>query len=100
MTNIINRFHLAWLLFKDQRVPLWAKSVPLLSFLYVISPIDFLPDIWPALGQLDDVGVIILGLTLFVKLCPPEVVAGHAHDLEHGSKGAEVIDATYRVVND
>jgi uncharacterized membrane protein YkvA (DUF1232 family) len=46
------------------------KAVPLLALLYVISPIDFVPDFIPGLGQLDDLGIILAALELFVRLCP------------------------------
>ena len=37
-----------------------------LSVIYVISPIDFIPDFIPGLGQADDLGVIML---LGTKIC-------------------------------
>jgi len=50
------------------------KAVPLLALLYVISPVDFVPDFIPGLGQLDDLGIVLAALELFVRLCP-----GSAH---------------------
>ena len=61
---------LAARLFKEPRVSVVLKALPVLAALYVISPIDFIPDFVPGLGQLDDLGVILAGLELFVRLCP------------------------------
>ena len=101
--EIINRFRLVWLLFWDKRVPLWAKTVLPISVLYLLSPIDFVPDVVLGLGQLDDLGVILLGMALFVKLSPPDIVEYYLHQLEYG-KGLghmdEVVDTTYRVIDE
>ena len=64
-------------LVRDNRVPLYAKIVPALALVYVISPLDFVPDWIPALGQMDDLAVLAAGLTLFLRLCPPEIVEEH-----------------------
>jgi uncharacterized membrane protein YkvA (DUF1232 family) len=71
--------------------------------LYLISPIDFIPDVILGLGQLDDIGVILLGMTLFVRLCPPELVNFYLNQIEFGSDSNnedEAIDTTYRVVDE
>lgn len=43
--------------FRDARVSAWNKLLALLAVLYVISPIDLIPDV-PVVGWLDDVGVV------------------------------------------
>ena len=44
----------------------WNIIIPFLSLLYVISPIDFIPDFIPIIGWVDDLVVLgIAGLTLF-----------------------------------
>lgn len=39
-----------------------------LSALYVISPVDLLPDVIPVIGQTDDLGVILLNLYYVYRL--------------------------------
>ncbi len=104
MEGLMKQLRLVWLLFKDKRVPTWTKSVVPISFLYLISPIDFIPDVILGLGQLDDLGVILLGMALFVKLAPPEVVEQHLMELDYGKDfyddDDETVDTTYRVVGE
>ena len=46
--------------------------------LYVISPIDLVPEVLvPVLGQLDDATLLMLAAYLFMRWSPPEVVAEH-----------------------
>ena len=67
---LIAQARLAFRLFREPRVPMVLKAVPLLGLLYVISPVDFVPDFIPGLGQLDDLGIILAALELFVRLYP------------------------------
>jgi uncharacterized membrane protein YkvA (DUF1232 family) len=77
------------------------KSVVPLSLLYLISPLDFIPDMALGLGQLDDLGVILLGMALFVKLCPPNIVEYYQNQLEYGPENNnEAVDTTYRVMDE
>lgn len=101
LVELLKRFRLAWQLFIDQRVPIWTKIIPLLSFAYLFWPIDLIPDFYPVIGQLDDIGIIMLGITLFVKLCPPDVVQTHSDELGYEMPDDEdVIDGNYTVVDD
>ncbi len=71
-------FELAWQLLWDNRVPLSTKLVPLLAALYVVSPIDIIPDYLLGIGQVDDLLLVLIGMRMFISLSPPEVVAQYA----------------------
>ena len=71
-------------LVKDSRVGLTEKLVLVGILAYVISPIDLVPDFILGLGQLDDLMVIFLGLKLFLRLCPKEVVQEHVRSIAAG----------------
>jgi uncharacterized membrane protein YkvA (DUF1232 family) len=78
MSDVIQKGRLAWRLINDPRVPGWVKvGIPLLVLLYFFSPIDFIPDILLGLGQLDDLGVVLLGLSLIARFSPQPVVEEH-----------------------
>jgi uncharacterized membrane protein YkvA (DUF1232 family) len=79
---------LALRLLRDERVPFWAKLVPAAAILYVLSPLDVVPDWIPVLGQLDDAAMIAAGISLFIRLCPPELVDEHERGL--GKRGTIV----------
>ncbi len=74
---VVNQVWLTWKLLLDKRVPTWMKLLLALPFLYVLSPIDLIPDFILGLGQLDDLGIILLGMRLFESIVPKEIVAEH-----------------------
>jgi uncharacterized membrane protein YkvA (DUF1232 family) len=80
--NLINSFRIAWRLLWDRQVPMSAKAVPILTVLYVLSPIDFLPDIFVGLGQLDDLALLLLGTQLFIAVSPKDIVARLRAEIE------------------
>jgi len=53
------------------------KVIPLGTFVYMISPVDLVPDAILGFGQVDDLMVLLLGLKMFIDLCPPDIVAEH-----------------------
>jgi uncharacterized membrane protein YkvA (DUF1232 family) len=78
LASMLEHLHLCWRLLNDRRVPGTLKTlVPALGVLYLLSPIDLVPDVILGLGQLDDVGMLMLLLNLFVRLAPERVVAEH-----------------------
>lgn len=60
---------------KDPRVPWYARAFAACVVGYAFSPIDLIPDFIPVLGYLDDLILVPLGLTLAIKMIPPEVMA-------------------------
>lgn len=66
---------LVWWMLRDSRVPIYVKILPAVAVLYLLSPFDIIPGFLPIIGQLDDLGLLMLALGLFVRLAPREVVA-------------------------
>ncbi len=95
---IIDQVWLTWKLLFDKRVPYWMKAVALLPLLYVLSPIDIIPDFLIGLGQLDDLGLVLAGMRLFESLVPESIVQEHRGAIKASSGSAETIEGTnYRV---
>ena len=69
-------------LLKDRRVPLWPKALVALAAVYLLLPVDLVPDFMLVLGWLDD--LTILGGSLFslVAASPKPVVAQHLIELQ------------------
>ena len=59
----------------DPRVPRRAKVVVALAGLWLLSPVDLLPEFLPVIGPLDDVVVAALALRYAARQVPPEVLA-------------------------
>jgi uncharacterized membrane protein YkvA (DUF1232 family) len=55
-----NMFTLLGRLIKDSRVPLAEKALFAGAIVYVIMPLDFIPDVIPFVGQIDDVYLVAL----------------------------------------
>lgn len=64
---------LVWAMLRDARTPGAAKLTVLLAVLYVLSPVDLVPDVVPLLGWLDDGVVAVLLLRLAMQFLPPEL---------------------------
>jgi uncharacterized membrane protein YkvA (DUF1232 family) len=63
-------------------VPSYAKLVCGCAVLYVVSPIQLIPNFIPIIGQLDDVLVIGLSIRLLKRSVPPTVL----DDCQNGSR--------------
>jgi uncharacterized membrane protein YkvA (DUF1232 family) len=85
LMSLVNRLRLVFRLLADRRVPFPIKLVPFASLAYVLFPIDLVPDLLPFLGQLDDLGAVLLALETFIFLCPQDVVSEHKAQLEAGT---------------
>jgi uncharacterized membrane protein YkvA (DUF1232 family) len=58
----------------DPRVPFKAKAAVVLAGLWVLSPVDLLPEFLPVIGPLDDVVVVALALRYAARRVPREVL--------------------------
>ena len=60
---------------RDPRVPRRAKVAVAIAAVWVISPIDLIPEFLPVIGPLDDVVVVALALRYAARQVPREVIA-------------------------
>jgi uncharacterized membrane protein YkvA (DUF1232 family) len=109
LKSLLNHLRLVSRLLRDPRVPIYLKAIPFAPLVYLISPIDFLPDLIPIIGQLDDLALVLLGVETFIALCPQDVVEEHRAALRgdlpytassantSGARRSETIDGEYRV---
>lgn len=65
---------LARRLWPDPRVPWRAKLAVGLAALWVISPIDLIPEFLPVIGPLDDVLVLVVALRYAARRVDPRVL--------------------------
>jgi uncharacterized membrane protein YkvA (DUF1232 family) len=63
-----------WRLRRDPRVPRRAKVALLLAGIWVVSPIDLIPEFLPVIGPLDDVVVVALALRYAARRVPRDVL--------------------------
>lgn len=75
---------LVWGLARDPQVPTPQKLILVGIIGYLLMPLDLIPDFIPVLGQLDDVAVVLLGLDLFIKSAPADVVDAHLARIAKG----------------
>ncbi len=59
---------------KDPRVPRRVKVVVAFAGLWVLSPIDLIPEFLPIIGPLDDIVVVALALRYAARHVPPEAL--------------------------
>jgi uncharacterized membrane protein YkvA (DUF1232 family) len=75
--QLVQQLKLFYYLMRDPRVHWLTKAIPVATAIYLISPIDWLQNTVPVLGQLGDVALIALGFRLFLEFSPHAVVHEH-----------------------
>ena len=102
LQEFIKQAKLVGRLIADPRVNALLKLIPIASIIYLVSPVDLIPGaVVPLLGALDDAAVVWIGTTLFIELCPQDVVQEHkdALNLVNSSDSGEIIDAETRDIH-
>lgn len=59
---------------RDPRVPMRAKAAIAFAALWVLSPIDLIPEFLPVIGPIDDVIVVALALRYAARQVPREAL--------------------------
>jgi uncharacterized membrane protein YkvA (DUF1232 family) len=93
--DLATRLKLIVRLIGDRRVSFFLKLLPIAAAIYVVSPVDLISGFaLPIIGALDDAVAIWLGTSLFVSLCPDDVVQEHMNALN------KVVTADWRDAQD
>ena len=66
---------LLWLALQHPLSPRWLRPAVGLMVLYVVSPVDLIPDVIPVLGLLDDVVLVPLAIRFVLRRLPARVLA-------------------------
>ena len=80
---------LVWGLARDPRTPMGLKLLLGAAITYVVTPVDFIPDVIPLVGAADDLTVLLLVLDLFISNAPAAVRDEH---LARARKGEAQLD--------
>ena len=88
-----NMFTLLGRLIKDSRVPIAEKTLFAAAIVYVIMPLDFIPDVIPFAGQVDDVYFVALSLLRLINRTDENVVR------EHWTGGGDIVGLANSVAN-
>jgi uncharacterized membrane protein YkvA (DUF1232 family) len=87
-----------WGLARDPRTPLGLKGILVAALVYVVMPVDLIPDFIPILGTADDLTVLLLVLDLFIQNAPAEVRAEHTERARNGTSDLDRDLAHLRVL--
>ena len=67
-----------WAALRHPAAPGWLKLGTALIALYLLSPVDLLPDWLPLIGVVDDLVLVPLAVRWLLQRLPPEVAAASA----------------------
>ncbi len=83
MFRRLGKLFLLWRsLANDHRTPLATKIFPWAALLYLLMPVDIIADFIPLFGQLDDIGIIVLLVSIALKVIPKDLWNEHTNKIE------------------
>jgi len=89
-----NLFRPLYRLMRESRVPLREKLVFAVLLAYLLFPFDFIPDVFPLVGQVDDILLLLIGVRRLLSSAGMNVLAecwqGSAREL---AKLMKLLDA-------
>ena len=75
----------------DRSVPVWARVLLGLLAVYLVVPIDLVPDFLPVIGYADDVVVIAVTLRAVVRAAGPEALTRHWKGSDAGLRAVRAL---------
>ena len=85
---------LLWLALKHPQAPGWLKMGVAAIVLYLVSPIDLIPDVVPIFGMVDDLVLVPLAIRWLYRQLPESLRAEvEGRGPAHRATPADVVDA-------
>lgn len=83
-------------LMKDRRVEVKTKAMTAAVLVYLMSPVDIIPDFIPLLGYVDDLLITVWGLNRLLNMVEPKILeehwSGEGNMLEAIQKAARIAE--------
>ncbi len=83
---------------KDPETPFYAKLPALFALIYLISPIDLIPDFIPVAGLLDDLVIVPALLAISIRLFPRHVREASRLKADRGARKASIFIGIFLIV--
>lgn len=72
-----------WFALRHPGAPGWLKLGTALIALYLVSPLDLIPDWIPVIGVVDDLVLVPLAIRWLLRRLPPDIAAAAARRRTH-----------------
>jgi uncharacterized membrane protein YkvA (DUF1232 family) len=88
---------LLWFAVQHPQAPVWLKAGCLGIVLYLVSPVDLIPDVIPVLGWIDDLVLIPMAMRWLLRMLPAHIREHALHRAQGTARPrATVVDASRR----
>ena len=103
LLQLLSLYRLPKILFRglmSRKVSIWLKLPIILAIVYLISPLDIIPDfLRPGIGHLDDIFALIFAISIFINFIPKKILLELIKKTEkRNPKKHEVIDVKYKII--
>jgi uncharacterized membrane protein YkvA (DUF1232 family) len=68
-----------WFALRQPAAPGWLKLGTALIVLYVLSPVDLIPEVLPVIGVIDDLVLVPLAIRWLLRRLPPDIARAAAN---------------------
>ena len=87
------RLLLAVALVREPRIALRVRLLMLAVGLYLVIPLDIIPDFIPVIGALDDILIVLIALRLLLRSIPESLLDEHLREVESRQAAASLSGA-------
>ena len=70
---IVEKALILYVILTDRFTPMWVRALVIAALIYLINPLDAIPDVLPGIGFADDLAVLALTLERLSRFVTPRV---------------------------